>query len=301
VPDFDGGRLRQPGNAGKERDMNAAVIRLGLIGDKITASRSPALHHTAGELVGLKVQYDLLVPAEFRLGFDGLLDHCIASGYQGVNVTYPYKELACRRSQRVSDAVRLMGAANTLRFRNGNIIGHNTDYSGFVAAYRRRFADAPPGAVAVIGAGGVGKAVAFALQSLGASSVRLYDLIAERAADLAQALNTSQPQPRAQAAASLAECLAGASGIANCTPVGMVDHPGTPVPRTLLSGATWAFEAVYTPLNTEFLRDTNASGLRTFNGYELLFSQGIDAFECFTDRRPDERALRHRLNVLYGY
>jgi shikimate dehydrogenase len=281
--------------------QSRSVIRLGLIGDKISASRSPTLHGAAGNIVGIKIQYDLLVPHDLGLDFDGLLDHCIATGYQGVNVTYPYKEPAFRRCERVSDAVRMMGAANTLRFSNGAVIGHNTDYSGFIAAYRRCFGDQLPGDVAVVGAGGVGKAVAFALQTLGANSIRLYDLIPERSINLALALNIGQPAPRARAMDNLPSCVAGADGINNCTPVGMSGNPGTPVPREYIAGAHWAFEAIYTPLETDFLRDAIGSGLHTFNGYELLFSQGVDAFECFTDHRPDERALRDLLQLQYGY
>lgn len=274
---------------------NSGVIRLGLIGDKIAASRSPVLHQTAGELTGLVVRYDLLVPKAFGLDFDALLDHCVAAGYRGLNVTYPYKEPAFRRSHQVNDDVRIMGAANTLLLTDAGIIGRNTDYSGFITAWRRTFGDLPPGDVALVGAGGVGKAVGFALLALGAHSLRIYDLIAERSAQLAQALNARRSSTFATAVDGIDACMTGATGLVNCTPVGMTGNPGTALPARLMRGATWAFDAVYIPVDTEFLRDAATAGLRTMDGYELLFYQGVDAFEHFTGRRPDEQQLRQRV------
>ncbi len=75
----------------------------------------------------------------------------------------------------------------------------------------------------------------------------------------------------------------------------MVGHGGTPLPRELMSTAAWAFDVVYTPLNTQFLQDAKAEGLDIMSGYELFFYQGINAFEIFCDQRVDEAKLRDRL------
>jgi shikimate dehydrogenase len=93
----------------------------------------------------------------------------------------------------------------------------------------------------------------------------------------------------------IAATLAGADGVINCTPVGMSGRPGSAIPAHLLGGRRWAFDAVYTPADTEFLRAARAAGLETLSGYELFFQQGIKAFELFTGRVPPLDALRQRL------
>ena len=156
---------------------------------------------------------------------------------------------------------------------------------GFIAAWRARFEPARPGVVCQIGAGGVGRAVAFGLAELGAEAIRLVDLDRARAERLAAALREARSGIEVAAFASLDEAVTGANGIVNCSPIGMVGHDGTPVPRGLMRGAAWAFDAVYTPVDTRFLADAAASGLETLTGYELFFEQGLDCTEIFLGGR----------------
>ena len=140
--------------------MSPSPIRLGLIGDNIAASSSPALHRLAGQLSGLTVTYDLLRPADLNRSFEEVLAWAESSGYRGLNITYPYKERVVAHLDVPDPAVRAVGACNTVLFGAGRPVGWNTDYSGFMAAYRHRFGDKPPGRVAMAGTGGVGRAIA---------------------------------------------------------------------------------------------------------------------------------------------
>ena len=180
-------------------------------------------------------------------------------------------------------------------FEPGGPRGFNTDHSGFITAWRARFEPARPGVVCQVGAGGVGRAVAFGLAELGAEAIRLVDLDPGRAGRLAAALREAYPATGVSIAASLVEAARGARGIVNCSPVGMVGHEGTPVPRGLMDGAEWAFDAVYTPVDTRFLADAAAAGLETLTGYELFFEQGLDCTEIFLGVRVDRSRLRQAL------
>ena len=272
-----------------------AKIRIGLIGDNIAASRAPRLHATAGRMRGVEVTYDLLVPAEQGAGFDELFERCAAREYRGINVTHPYKERAAERVEVENPLVRALGAVNTILFEPGGARGFNTDHTGFMTAWRARFAPARPGVVCQVGAGGVGRAVAFGLAELGAKAIRLVDLDRARAETLAATLRDVHPGTDVAAVASLEEAANGANGIVNCSPVGMVGHDGTPVTRGLMIGAAWAFDAVYTPVDTRFLADAQATGLETLNGYELFFEQGADCAEIFLGGRIDRARLRAEL------
>lgn len=269
-------------------------VRLGLIGDNIARSRSPDLHRLAGKLCGIDVSYDLFVPRDMGGDFDAVFDACGASGVRGVNVTYPYKESVVARV-RLAGQVRRIGSVNTVVFGERGPAGHNTDHSGFLAAYRAAFGEMPPGKVALVGAGGVGKAVAYGLAALGAREIAVIDRDGLKARALAEAVAAASEGVVATCAGDAGEAVRHADGVVNCTPLGMVGHPGSAVPLDLLGRQRWAFEAVYTPVDTPFKLAAEKAGLKVLSGYELFFHQGVDAFRIFTGLTPDLDALRRLL------
>jgi quinate/shikimate dehydrogenase (NAD+) len=273
------------------------TLRLGLIGGNIRQSRAPVLHRLCGELTGIAVTYDLIVPAERGAPFDAVFEDCRLSGMRGVNITYPFKEKVVDMVRVPDPDVARIGSVNTVVFEPAGPLGHNTDFTGFIAAYRAAFGDRPAGKVALVGAGGVGRAIAFALLQLGATELRLID----RSPDKARALSAALERAAAPGVhiSSLAEAepgLRGADGVLNATPMGMHGYPGSAVDPSLLPGLRWAFDAVYTPVETEFTKAAAAAGLEVLSGYELFFHQGIHAYELFAGTvPPDLGALRRSL------
>jgi shikimate dehydrogenase len=272
-------------------------LLLGLIGDNIGASRAPLLHRLAGAQHGIDVTYDRLVPREMGKPFDALFDHVAQAGYRGINVTYPYKEKAALRVRITDPLVQAMGAVNTVLFGRDQPEGFNTDYSGFLSAYRAARGDLAPGVVLLIGAGGVGRSLAFALAGLGATELRIADLDSARARALANALRAGFPDLPITLGQSAADMAQGVEGVLNATPVGMVGHDGTPLPRNAMPARGWAFDAVYTPVNTAFLSDAAAAGLTAISGYELFIGQGVDAWHLFAGLPLDETRLRADLTA----
>ncbi len=272
-----------------------ADFKLGLIGENIARSKAPLLHRLAGALSGLQVTYDLRVPSELGLDFDAVFDRCAAEDYRGVNVTYPYKETAVARVTVDDPLVRAMGAVNTVLFEAGGARGFNTDHSGFIAAYQAAFGTAPPGPVSMLGAGGAGKAIAFALIALGLEEIHIADLDRGKAEALAAALRAARPGLRVSTGDSMERVAAQSCGLINCTPLGMVGFDGTVCAKTHMNNARWAFDAVYTPVDTPFLRDAEAMGLQVMSGYELFFHQGVEAFRLFCGRDIDPLSLRSAL------
>lgn len=267
------------------------TLRLGLVGDNIALSQSPRLHRLAGALCALDVTFDLLVPRDEGLEFSPLFDGLAARGYRGVSVTYPYKERAMDKVTVCHGLARAIGAVNTVVFEDRQVLGFNTDHSGFVAAYRQARPGLPPGDVVLMGAGGVGRAVGFGLASLSATRLRLVDRDLGKAKDLAGALRKAFPAIGLDVGSDAAGMAAGASGFVNCTPVGMAGHAGTPLPRAAMSGGQWAFDAVYTPANTQFLQDARTLGMTTISGMALFFRQGSEAWRIYSNRTVDEARL----------
>ncbi len=269
-----------------------ADIHLGLIGDNIAASQAPRLHQLAGAQFGAHVQYDLLVPLAQGTTAQALFERARAQGFQGLNITYPYKETATQWVDIPEPLVRAIGAVNTVVFTADGAKGYNTDHSGFVASLRRAKVDVASGVVTLIGAGGVGKAVAFGLIALGVAEIRIVDLNAARADGLAMALRDAARSVAVHVVSDVVAAAKGADGLINCTPIGMVGHAGTPMPADAMRGARWAFDAVYTPRDTAFLDHARRAGLQVVSGYELFVFQGVHAWSKFDGRTLDEDQLR---------
>lgn len=265
-------------------------MRLGLIGTAIQASRMPMLQRLAAARTGQTIDYVLHDLESDPEAFDRTFDACRDAGYRGVNVTHPFKEVAARRVRIDDPRVAAIGAVNTVLFdgdgtgRDG-ARGFNTDHGGFLWAWRRRFGDAAPGRVALIGTGGVGRAIAFALAALGADEIRLFDVETPKARALADALAGVAAGTAITIAASCDDAVADADGILNATPIGMHHHPGCPVPKGSIGSQRWAFDAIYTPMQTEFLTVAAACGIETLSGFDLFLGQGVDGFEIFTGVR----------------
>jgi len=260
----------------------------GLIGAPIAHSASPAMHERAAEALGLRGHYQLIeVAGADAAGLAMMLEGVRRLGFAGVNVTFPYKEAVVPLLDELAPAAATMAAVNTVVARDGRLIGHNTDTTGFARAVAPLLA--PSGnAVAVIGTGGVGKAIAFALASLKVTDLRIFDSEPARAEKLAALL---AKHGGARVATSVEDALRGATGLVNGTPVGMLPNRDTPVPSSLLRENLWVADAVYSPLITPLLAAAQAKGARIMTGRELAIYQAADAFELFTGLAPSTEIM----------
>jgi shikimate dehydrogenase len=260
----------------------------GLIGAPIAHSASPAMHERAAEALGLRGHYQLIeVAGADAAGLSLMLEGVRRLGFAGVNVTFPYKEAVVPLLDELAPAAATMAAVNTVVVRDNRLIGHNTDTTGFARAVAPLLA-ASGNAVAVIGTGGVGKAIAFALASLKVTDLRIFDSEPARAEKLAALL---AKHGGARVAGSVEDALAGATGLVNGTPVGMLPNRDTPVPASLLRENLWVADAVYSPLITPLLAAAKAKGARIMTGRELAIYQAADAFELFTGLAPSTEVM----------
>jgi len=268
---------------------NREKFLTGLLGAPIAQSAAPAMHEQAAEALGARCHYQLIEvagadPAELR----ALLDGVRRLGFAGVNVTFPYKEAVVPLLDEMSPGASAIGAVNTVVVRDGRLIGHNTDTTGFERAIGDLVAGSNHGPVALIGAGGVGKAIAFALANLGVVEISIFDADRVKAERLAMQL---RGRMEARVADDVANALQSAAGVVNGTPVGMLPDRGMAVPEALLHRDLWVADAVYTPLWTPLLTAARARGAKVMTGRELAIYQAADAFELFTGLKPSVAAI----------
>ncbi|MEU1705068.1 shikimate dehydrogenase [Streptomyces sp. NPDC005706] len=279
---------------------------VGLIGSGIGPSLSPALHEREADRQGLRYLYRTIgidtlgVPPE---AVGDLVRAARDLGYDGLNITHPCKQLVVPHLDGLAPQARALGAVNTVVFgEDGRAVGHNTDVTGFAAAFARGLPDVSLERVVQLGAGGAGAAVAHATLTLGAGRVTVVDALPERAAALAGSLNRHFGDGRAVPATPdrLAHLLTGADGIVHATPTGMAAHPGLPLPAELLRPRLWVAEVVYRPLETELLCAARAAGCATLDGGGMAAFQAADAFRLFTGREPDSARMLADLTELAG-
>lgn len=273
------------------------TVRVGLIGSDIQLSKSPALHETEGRAIGLDYRYTLFdtrrAPHD-AMSLPDLLAHAEGQGFAGVNITHPYKQAVLPHLTSLSDDAAMLGAVNTVVFRDGTRTGHNTDWFGFFQSFRAGLPDVALGSAVLLGAGGAGVAVAHAALKLGIGRLFVFDQDEARARALAEALNGRFGAGRAEAIRDVGAALATADGLIHATPTGMPAHPGLPIEPDWLDGRHWVADIVYMPLVTELLALAERRGCRTLPGGGMTVHQAAAAFELFCGHAPDAaRMTRH--------
>ena len=276
-----------------------ARFDVGLIGTGIADSLSPALHEREARCLGLDYGYRLFDLDE--LGREpeevgALVREARDRGLCGLNVTHPCKQLVVPELDELSPEAAALGAVNTIVFTGDRLVGHNTDTTGFQAAFERGLPGAPVGEVVLIGAGGAGSAVGHAALALGAGHVTVLDVERDRARGLVAALTSRFGAARATAGDpdAIGHLLARADGLIHATPTGMAPYPGTAVPVDMLHRRLWVAEVVYVPVETELLHGARTRGCRTLSGAAMVALQAAGSMELFTGARPNrERMLRH--------
>jgi shikimate dehydrogenase len=265
-------------------------LLLGLIGSNIQQSMTPAMQEQEAREQGLRMHYQLIDLATTGAGVDdlpGLLKAMRIIGFDGFNVTFPCKQAIIPLLDDLSEEARAMGAVNTVVNRDGKLVGHNTDGSGWAWGFQRALPQADLSRVVLLGGGGAGSAIADAALRIGVKQLAVVDLDAVRTQALADKLNAQHGAGRVSASTDIAAALEGASGLIHATPTGMDKLPGLPLPEELLRPDLWVSEVVYFPLDTALLKAARARGCATADGGGMAVGQAVGAFELFTGMQAD--------------
>jgi len=253
-----------------------------------------------GELQGMRHVYKLIDLSVLRLDIAALpelLASVERAGFDGLSVTHPCKQAVIPHLDELSEEARLLGAVNTVVLRGGRRSGHNTDWIGFLEAFKRQMGDLERGRVVQLGAGGAGAAVAHAVLIAGVRELTLFDVEPDRAAAVVAKLSACHPG-RLSAGRDLMAAVAQADGLINATPVGMEAHPGIPLPGELLRSDLWVADVIYFPAETELLRRARDLGARTMDGGGMLVFQAVEQFRLFTGVLPNAERMWDRFAVL---
>ena len=258
------------------------MSRLAVLGHPVGHSRSPAMHNAALAALGMGEEwsYEAIEVAPDR--FEERVRAMPGEGFAGANVTVPHKGAALAVADELSETAREIGAANTLVFAGGDLRAENTDAGGLLNA----LPVSPGGRRAlVLGAGGAGRAVVWALVREGAE-VEVWNRTELRSQNLCEELGGEVVGAPDQAAYEL---------IVNTTAVGLGGED--PFAELPLSASAFApgqtvVDMVYGSGPTDLLRAADAAGATTVDGIEILVQQGALSLETWTGRPAPLETMR---------
>jgi shikimate dehydrogenase len=252
----------------------------GILGRPVAHSLSPAMHNAAFSSLAIDAVYVPFMVQNLSQAVQGLK----GLNLEGVSVTIPFKEEIIPLLDEVDDRAREIGAVNTVVNRGGRLWGTNTDWEGALAALQEQ-TDLAGQRVLVLGAGGAGRAIVYAVHRAG-SKVTVADADEDKARTLAQEFG----------AAFSSLDLAGqvpATVLINATPVGMAPWEDTiPLDPNKIKQFKVVMDIVYKPLQTRLLREAAVQGCRGIDGLQMLVYQGARQFELFTGRPAPVEIMR---------
>ncbi|HEU5432080.1 MAG TPA: shikimate dehydrogenase [Thermomicrobiales bacterium] len=264
-------------------------LRVGVIGDPVAHSLSPALHQPALDALGVPATFERWRTTAADL--PGRIAGLRAADALGASVTVPHKVAVMSLVDEVAPAARRAGAVNTVVNRDGALIGDNTDIHGFATSLAGACSDVATRPALLLGAGGAARAVALALESLGVPEIALANRDPARAARLAADLAVLHMTTVPFDEATLRRRLPETRLLVNCTSLGWKAGE-TPMALDLLALLPDdALVADLTYRQTDLLQAAANRDLPTLDGLGMLVHQGAKAFALWTGRAAPVDAM----------
>jgi shikimate dehydrogenase len=263
--------------------MNAETEIYGVIGNPVRHSLSPVIHNGAFRRMGLNAVYLAFEVTNLAAAVNGMR----GLGIRGMSVTIPHKTAILSLLDDLDEVAQNIGAVNTVAWRDGKLVGYNTDWQGALSALEEK-TDLKGKRVMLLGAGGAARAIAFGLKQR-KCRVSIFNRSLANAAKLAAELGFAHGRLDSIEAMD-------ADILINATSIGMAPNNGeSPLPKKILKPGMTVMDIVYNPLRTILLRDGEEMGCRTINGLDMLAHQGALQEEIWLGKKPDIVAIREDL------
>ena len=263
---------------------------LCLLGHPVAHSISPRFQQAALDALGIDAKYEAWDTAPEDL--PATIERIRSGDVIGCNVTVPHKVAAMRLVDRPDAMVERVGALNTIVNRDGLLFATNTDVAGITGALKEAGVEAGGKDVVLLGAGGAARAVVVAMRTAGAKRVTIANRTEANAHALASVGGPDLDMryaPLDANDATFRRAVSEAHIVIQGTSMGMLQGPdeaGTPVPGDLFSPGQVAFDLVYVPEETPFLKAAAAAGATTVGGLMMLIHQGAEAFRLWLGQEP---------------
>ncbi len=282
--------------------ISAHTALVGLLGDPVRHSLSPAMHNAALAELNLDWIY-LALPAPAQ-ELAAVLQGLAAVGCRGLNVTIPHKQAVAPLCRRLTPLAQRLGAVNTLvPLAEGGWLGHNTDVEGFCAPLRQQPRDWTSASAVVLGCGGSARAVVAGLAELGLARIQVVARRVESAAAFAGDCQAWAPMVEAQPWEAIDGLLTESALVVNTTPVGMHSSsdaeaasrcPLSDSQLDRLTAGSSVYDLIYTPRPTRLLQEAARRSCHGIDGLEMLVQQGAASLRLWSERQEVPVAAMRR-------
>ena len=276
------------------------MIKLGLLGNNISKSEMPNFIIKLGNEFDFEIKYELFDQTfKTNFNFKNFLSQIKEKNISGINVTFPFKEQALEHSIKLSEETKLVKSANLILI-NESMTSYNTDYLGFLNTYKFNF-NKEPSKLVVLGGGGVGKSVCYALIKLGVKALYIIEKDHIKLKKLIEDLKKQHEQVYPINLGELTENQYEFDGFLNCSEQGHINTPGNPFDGLKLNSNQWSFDVVYTPAMTTFLKNSEKCGAKIITGIDLFLFQGIESFIIFTEQEKLRKRIMSNYDKIREY
>jgi len=248
-----------------------------VIGNPIEHSLSPTLHNYWIKNNGIEAIYEKQKLNESEL--EELITQIKKEKMHGANVTVPFKKTIIPFLDELSLEAEQTQSVNTLCFKEGKIVGHNTDIVGFETSIEKSKYNAFNKEVLILGAGGVVPSIIFALNKMKVSKIKVSNRTKEKAESLKENFKNIELIEWGE--------VPNFDIIINATSIGLKKEDNIKLDFSLISGNKLFYDVIYNPSETNFLKIGNKLGNKTLNGKLMFIYQGLAAFNIWHGLKPD--------------
>lgn len=279
----------------RKNDLSHHTLLLGVMGDPIGHSKSPAMHNIALEASGIPGMYVPLhvKPEQLTEAVAGTK----ALGFSGFNVTIPHKVEMLKLMDELDESAVCCGAVNTVVIQNGKLKGYNTDGIGYVRSLKEELNSELSGKhITILGAGGAARGVVYALLREQPASVTVINRTVDKAEQLATEFSNDNLQVQSGSYEALDKVLSQTDILINTTSIGMSPNSDeTPLEQSRIPEGIIVSDLIYNPLETRFLREAKSRGCTVVGGLGMFVYQGAYAYEYWTGQPAPVSVMRSAL------
>jgi shikimate 5-dehydrogenase len=279
---------------------------LGLIGNPVEHTISPQLHNTLSTMLGIDAIYIPIKVEKDRT--EDIISGFRASNFIGFNATIPFKEKILKYVDEMTEDIKLIGSANTVKISDGRLYAYNTDADGFVRAFEEESGIELKGKkILMLGAGGTSRALSVKLAKKEAAEIHIFNRSMEKAGMIADIINVNVAKickfSGIDDIKELQDSINGCDILINTTSVGLhPDFDKSPISDEIfIDKRIIVYDVIYNPVRTKLLKQAEAFGCKSINGLGMLFYQGVLAYELWMDLKIPDQILKELYKEFSNY
>jgi shikimate dehydrogenase len=256
----------------------------GIIGSPIKHSLSPIIHKYWMDMHNIKSSYDIYEPKKHELS--SFLKNMSNNNIKGINVTIPYKRDVMEYLDKISDDALALGAVNTIKLENNNLLGYNTDAYGFMQHLNIAAPEwkEKKGAIVIVGAGGASRAVIWSFLKENKMDIKIINRNENRALALITDMKKFFPAANIIFCRDSKKALLNSALLINCSSLGMKGQAELELDLLTMNKESIVYDIVYSPLRTKLLYDAKELKFKTIDGLGMLLNQAVPAFKMWYDK-----------------